>query len=261
MMDGSFTSIYRMHSLSTGAATHIGLVRSRNEDSHAVLASNEAIDSVEALLIVADGLGGHPAGDVASATAIEVFAGVFRASSTDAGPTDVAGRANWAVQRANLQVLKDAETLGRAGMATTLSGFLVLESSIVVVHVGDSRVYRLRNGRLDQLTTDHSLVQRLVSSGRIGREEAFGHPQGHVVERSLGFDPQLNADVTVCDKLPGDRLLACTDGVHGMIQDDLIAEILGGKEPQESADGLVDAANAAGGRDNSTAVTAFVSAR
>jgi PPM family protein phosphatase len=220
-----------------GAATDIGRARERNEDSYL---------AEEPLFAVADGMGGHRAGDVASALALETL-------------QDIAASGDWdrlveQVRKANRAVF-DRSTGDRelSGMGTTLTAALTQARAVRLVHVGDSRAYLLRDGELRLLTEDHTLVQRMVREGRITAEEAGTHPQRSILTRALGVEEDVPVDEVSVTPRPDDRIVLCTDGLTGMIREASIKEILEGTtDPQEAAEKLVDAANRAGGLDNVT---------
>lgn len=202
--------------------TEVGHVRTRNED--ALLARPE-----RGLLAVADGLGGHPAGDVASLTAVR------RLDEEPLTPASGAADLVAAARAAHRAVLAAAEEPDRRGMGTTLVLAVVGDGTARIVHVGDSRAYRLDPaGALSQLTTDHGM-------------------HGYLTQ-ALGLDRDVEPDVTEVDCPPGTRLLLCTDGLTNMVDDSGIGELLGRGGAQEACDGLVDAALAAGGVDNVTVV-------
>jgi protein phosphatase len=220
------------------AATDVGLVRSNNEDAYL---------TAPPLFAVADGMGGHRAGEVASA-------GAIRTLQKEAGhDTDSLVAA---VQSANRAVHAEAAANpDLSGMGTTITAMMTTSNSAQIVHVGDSRAYLLRDGRLRRLTQDHTVVDRLAREGKIPAEEVDRHPQRSVLERALGVGPEVDVDVQLLDLRPGDRLLLCTDGLTSMLDDDEIREILlREKDPQTAAQALIDAALAAGGKDNVTAV-------
>ncbi|HST47465.1 Stp1/IreP family PP2C-type Ser/Thr phosphatase [Jatrophihabitans sp.] len=234
-----------MLTLRWGTATDVGRVRKLNEDS---------LLAVPTLFVVADGMGGHAAGEVASQLAVAEFARLAEqqgVSSDDLAET---------VQRANEHILSaGAERGDRYGMGTTLTGIGVVSAAdgeqLAVFNVGDSRVYRLSDGRLDQLTVDHSAVQELVDAGRITPQAARSHPRRNVVTRSLGSQPSPAPDVWLVPPVAGDRFLVCSDGLTGELEDPAIAELLGSSDdPQAAADELVRQALAAGGHDNVTVV-------
>lgn len=224
--------------VSAAAATDIGLVREGNEDSYLV---------DEPLFAVADGMGGHRGGEVASQLALETVEKLFR---TGAG--DLAEQ----VREANRAVFERSVVDRKvAGMGTTLTAALVEGDRIRLAHVGDSRAYLLRGGELRRLTEDHTLVHRMVTEGEISEKEAEGHPQRSVLTRALGVDMFVDVDDDVVQVRSGDRLLLCTDGLTGMVSEDEIKEMLRGiADPSEAAERLVRAANEAGGVDNTTVV-------
>jgi len=220
------------------AATDIGLVREGNEDSYLV---------DEPLFAVADGMGGHRGGEVASQLALETVEKLFRK-----GEGDLAEQ----VQEANRAVFeRSVEDRQVAGMGTTLTAALVEGDRIRLAHVGDSRAYLLRDGELRRLTEDHTLVHRMVTEGEISETEAEAHPQRSVLTRALGVDMFVDVDDDVVQVRSGDRLLLCTDGLTGMVSEDEIKEMLQHvADPAEAAERLVRSANEAGGVDNITVV-------
>jgi protein phosphatase len=234
-----------MLTLRWGSATDVGRVRTLNEDS---------LLAVPGLFVVADGMGGHAAGEVASQLAVAEFARLAEQAPVRA--EDVTE----AVRLANEHILiAGAERGDRHGMGTTLTGVGVVGSErgeeLAVFNVGDSRVYRLTEGRLHQVTVDHSAVQELVDAGRLTAQAARSHPRRNVVTRSLGTDPGPAPDVWLVPPAAGDRFLICSDGLTGELEDADIAELLAGNpDPQAAADQLVRQAVAVGGHDNVTAV-------
>ncbi|HEY4409164.1 MAG TPA: Stp1/IreP family PP2C-type Ser/Thr phosphatase [Acidimicrobiia bacterium] len=224
----------------SGARTDVGRGRPENEDSILV-------DDAGGLWAVADGMGGHRAGEVASATAIETLQDAYRAGTPLAE----------AVEEANAAVFsKAADDDALRGMGTTLTA-VALEGGATALlgHVGDSRAYILRDGAVTQVTDDHSLVEQLVREGRLSPEEAHTHPQRAIITRALGVDAHVEVDTYRVDLQPGDRLLICSDGLTNMLSDDTIAATLRRHpDPQQAADTLVDMANQAGGDDNITVV-------
>ncbi len=220
--------------------TDPGLTRPANEDTFIV---------EPPLYAVADGMGGHRAGEIASRVAVnELLASAPRA----ADPKALAR----AVRAANRAVIESAQrSRSRAGMGTTLTAAIVDGTHVAVAHVGDSRAYLLHGGKLTRITEDHSMVADLVRQGTITEEDARFHPQRSVITRALGSDPEMAADTYELDAEPGDRLLLATDGLTGMLPDDYIADLLvDGRSPTESAARLIEAANRAGGYDNITVV-------
>jgi serine/threonine protein phosphatase PrpC len=243
--------------LDIGAASHTGLVRERNEDSAL---------STSRLFVVADGMGGHAAGDVASRLAIAALARLTRPderrdSTDDIGTDDIStDDISTAIAAANRDILEATAADGRqAGMGTTLTGFGVIGGDAaprwVVFNVGDSRVYRFADDTLLRVTIDHSEVEELVSAGRLSAAEAKTYPRRNVVTRSLGTVPPPDADIWVLEAQAPERFLACSDGLSIELDDDQIADILRAEsESQRAADRLVAAALDAGGRDNVTVI-------
>lgn len=200
----------------SAAGSHVGKVRANNQDSGY---------AGEHLFVVADGMGGHAGGDVASARAIQSIAHVDRAFES---PDDAVQALRDALLDANREL---AETVFEhpelAGMGTTVSGFVRVGDRLALAHIGDSRIYRWRDGTLTQVTKDHTFVQRLVDSGRITAEEAAVHPRRSVLMRVLG-DVELmpEIDVDVLETRPGDRWVLCSDGLSGFVDEDRIGELL-----------------------------------
>lgn len=221
-----------------GFATDIGRVRERNEDSVLV---------EPPLYVVADGMGGHRGGDVASQIAVETME---RLETDDRGSlADHVRDANRAVWE------RSVEDQRLTGMGTTVTAIRIDGESIALAHVGDSRAYLLREGLLRQLTTDHTLVARMVQSGEITEEEAEVHPHRNVMTRALGTDERVEVDEESLLLQDDDVLLLCSDGLYGMVTEDQIQAILEHSDaPQQAADRLVKAANRAGGVDNISVV-------
>ena len=221
-----------------GSATDIGRVRERNEDS--VLVDPP-------LYVVADGMGGHRGGQVASQVALETM---------ETLSTESRGSLAEHVRQANRAVWdRSEEDEQLSGMGTTLTAARIEGGSALIAHVGDSRAYLLREGVLRQLTTDHTLVARMVKSGEISEAEADVHPHKNVLTRALGTDEQVEVDEDSIALADGDRLLLCSDGLTGMVTEDQIQAILeNSDQPQQAADRLVKAANRAGGVDNISVV-------
>ncbi|MEX0835802.1 MAG: Stp1/IreP family PP2C-type Ser/Thr phosphatase, partial [Nitriliruptor sp.] len=225
--------------------TDVGRVRKANEDAFHV---------GPRLVAVADGMGGHLAGEVASSTALEPVKALDEVDFTD-GPAAISALRE-AVIEANQTVSRMAdEDPAYRGMGTTLTVALIEGRRLHIAHVGDSRAYLLRGDRFAQLTDDHTLVQHLVDEGQITREEAATHPQRSIITRAIGVSPHIEVDALSLELDPGDQLLLCSDGLTGVIDDDEIARQLATRDdPDETLQRLVDAANAGGGPDNITAV-------
>jgi PPM family protein phosphatase len=226
----------------TAGFTDPGRKRRRNEDSYVV---------EPPLFAVADGMGGAQAGEVASRLAAAVFREFHAADELD--PEE---RLAAIIQEANRRIYERAsDDVQVSGMGTTITAALVTDNALVIGHVGDSRAYRLRAGRFEQLTDDHSLVADLVRSGRLTPEEADVHPQRSVITRALGTDPEVDVDTFAVGADGGDLFLLCSDGLTTMLGDDDIRGVLeGASELEDAGKTLVKAANRAGGEDNITVV-------
>ena len=223
--------------------TDIGRVRRQNEDA-------AWMDESRGVFAVADGMGGHLAGEVASSMAMDA---VRELAGSDARPGIGAMRS--AVQRAHNAILAHAGTHREcAGMGTTLSLMWRAGRFMYIAHVGDSRIYRLRDGSLEQITQDHSLVAELVRAGLITAEEARRHPRRNIITRALGTQGDNTPDLLAADNRPGDLWLLCTDGLTGMVPDDEIERTLLSLPLEEAVDRLLGLALEAGGSDNVTLI-------
>jgi protein phosphatase len=224
--------------VSVGAASDIGQVREGNEDSYLVIAP---------LYAVADGMGGHRGGEVASNLALETVQQLFeQRTGTLAEQVEQANRAVYERSQQDRSV---------SGMGTTLTAALIDGGRVHLAHVGDSRAYLFRDGDLSLLTEDHTLVHKMVMEGEITEEEAETHPHRSILTRALGVDAAVQVDESDVEVGDGDRILLCSDGLTGMVGDGQIREILGrNPDPQSAVDELVKEANRAGGIDNITAV-------
>ena len=232
-------------------ATHRGVVRKINQDAFGRI---DDPDRAEILLIVADGLGGHRGGEVASRMAVEQIGADFLAAAGEAP-----ARLGLAIRQANDAILAESRknhTLD--GMGTTIVGLLLTEEGETwVAHVGDSRLYRMRGGGIKQLTEDHSLVATLVREGALAPEDARDDPRKNQILRALGVREDVEIDVAPVETRPGDRFLLCSDGLHGMIDDDAIEALVRSvARPETAVEKLIEAANDAGGTDNVTCLLA-----
>ncbi len=202
------------------------------------------------VFVVADGMGGAQAGEVASRLAIEAF----EHGLPDDGSAEerLASR----VREANHQIYERSRAdRGRAGMGTTLTAAYVDDAHVAIAHVGDSRAYLFRDGTLQRLTQDHSLVDELVRRGKLTEEQAAEHPQRSIITRALGPEPDVEVDTWTYPARPGDVVLLCSDGLTSMISEDRVREVLAAHDNLEAAaDALIHQANEAGGRDNITVV-------
>ncbi|MFW5473256.1 PP2C family protein-serine/threonine phosphatase [Knoellia sp. CPCC 206450] len=233
----------------SGAATHVGRVRNHNED---------ALIAEGLVYAIADGMGGHAAGEVASGIAVQLLGELN--TRTHVRPEDVVAL----LRRINGHLLESAaRNPEQTGMGTTVAGLTVVDAGgadhWIVFNVGDSRVYRFLGNRMSLVTRDHSEVREMVDAGIITAEEALRHPLRNIITRSLGTDPGPNADVWVFPPHPGERFVLCSDGLSNEVDDRTIMVALQKyDDPQEVADALCRAALDNGGRDNiSVVVVAF----
>jgi serine/threonine protein phosphatase PrpC len=233
-------------SLRFGARSDVGLAREGNED---------ALYAGPRLLAVADGMGGHAAGEVASRVVIEALAPLDE-SPPDGELTDALRRA---VETANgyLRDMVAADT-ALEGMGTTLTALLWVQQTLGLVHIGDSRAYLLRDGVLQQVTHDHTFVQTLIDQGRITPDEANTHPQRSWITNALDGRPDIELDLSIQDVRVGDRYMVCSDGLSSYVSEETLEETLRDGDPQSACDQLVDLALRAGGLDNITCIVADI---
>ena len=251
--------------IEVAGATDPGCVRKNNED-------NFAVDAKLGLLVVADGMGGHNSGEVASdvaASTIVDFArkmlGGRRSMVPEGGSPELSARGRqleYFVKTANTMIYEKGRAFPKdAGMGTTVVAALLDAKSMTVAHVGDSRLYLWRRGELAQLTADHSLVGEMVRCGQMSPEDAARSPQQNILTRALGAEGDVAVDVAEHPLLPGDLVLLATDGLSKMLDDAEVARTLASEgDLQKLVDALIGKARAAGGVDNITVVVARVSA-
>ena len=238
-------------------ATDTGRARNNNEDS-------VAVDDATALVVLADGMGGYNAGEVASGMATSFIKSELgrwlSEASQNATDTDVRRAMDICVDNANRAIFNAANSNPQyAGMGTTLVVGVFRDSRLLMGHVGDSRAYRLRASRLAQITHDHSLLQEQIDSGLITAEQAAFSANKNLVTRAVGVEDTVLLETHLHDVLPGDTYLLCSDGLSDMLDDESISQLLMGSEAlPEVAAALVDAANDAGGKDNISVVLARV---
>jgi len=247
--------------ITVGSAQSTGIERSHNEDSLLVFLGNTASHNTIpsfGLFIVADGMGGHRAGEIASSVSVrtvahrflqETFLRLLDQRSLDEMPP-LLDIMRDALQEANQHVVQVVP-----GGGTTLTTVAMLGHQLTIGHVGDSRAYLLQDDSFELLTRDHSLVERLRELGQLTKEEADNHPQRNVLYRAIGQGESLEVDVETCRVPNGASLLICSDGLWGVVEEDAILRIItSSKHPQEACERMVSAANEAGGPDNITAI-------
>ncbi|NOK20358.1 Stp1/IreP family PP2C-type Ser/Thr phosphatase [Corallococcus carmarthensis] len=247
--------------IEVAGSTHVGMKRNHNEDNYLVLTE-------ENLVVVADGMGGHSSGEIASRIAVDELGEFFRLTSKDQDatwPFKMDKQRNYDENRLATGIkLANARIFERAtadtkykGMGTTIVSVHFADSAAYVGHVGDSRVYFFRGGMLQQVTEDHSLLNDYLKAKKLTPEEIENFPHKNVIVRALGMKEQVQVDVTRVDPLENDVFLLCSDGLSGMISDAQMQDILSRTPELEKACGqLIDLANAAGGNDNVTCILA-----
>lgn len=231
-----------------GAATDIGMVRAINQDS-LYLPSNQALK----LFMVADGMGGHKAGEIASRLAIDKISSFLKNSKPSI--TSVIKAQDTvveAINAANTEIFEYSKQVeGCVGMGTTVTLAYVFKNKIIIGHVGDSRAYIIRNGGIAQLTEDHSLVNQLLKGGKISRQEALNHPQKNVITRAVGTSDDIEVDTFVLKPEKGDILILCSDGLTNMVGDiELLSIFVDRQEMQAACEIAVELAKENGGTDN-----------
>ena len=232
--------------------TDVGVVRSGNEDNYLMMPDR-------ALFIVADGMGGHAAGEVASEMAVRIITQQL-GEVRGLGEVEAAERIREAIREANALIFDRTLTEhDKRGMGTTATALQLMGPRYLIGQVGDSRAYLLREGRLVQLTKDHSYVQEQVDSGYLSPEEARTHPYSNVITRCVGANEDVVPDTYIGTLHPGDLFLLASDGLTGMIDDPRLQELLDSSpEPQELTDLLITEANRLGGLDNITVIVVRV---
>lgn len=225
--------------------TDVGKVRANNQDAPIV---SEKLR----LYGVADGMGGHKGGEVASTSARDDLLRELE------GKTPSVATLSSAIEEVNRQIYHQQEhDDALTGMGTTLSVLWMSDNFVYIGHVGDSRMYLLRDGEFKQMTLDHSLVEQLVREGVLTEEEAQNHPMRNIITRAIGTDESVEVDVVVEERRKGDLWLACSDGLHGLVDDRQMRDALRQYAPEKAADVLLKAALDAGGRDNVTLVIVY----
>lgn len=244
--------------LAHAARTDVGMIRSGNEDNFAVDANGS-----RGVFIVADGMGGHAAGEIASRMVIDIVRRAVEDGETSwpadasiGGPDSGPRRFITGIHRANRRIHQLAQKDRRKrGMGTTFAGVFLLARSAVLAHVGDSRIYRMRDGELTLLTKDHSLTNEMLDMGFLQPDQVATFSRRNVITRAVGTHDNVDVDTKIVDVRPGDTLILCSDGLHGEVSDDEIADIVSDLgDPMAVVDLLIARANDKGGPDNVTAV-------
>ena len=243
--------------------TDVGMVRKNNEDSF-------FLELDKGLMVVADGMGGHASGEIASRMAVDAIGNYFTdpaaGSKTpligtfDEDFTETTNRLGSAVRLANMAIYEAARSNTQwQGMGTTMVCALLHDRKLSIAHVGDSRLYLIRAGGIEQLTDDHSVVAEQVKQELISREEAEKSEIKNILTRAVGTKAEVEVDLNELDLLGGDILVLCTDGLTNMVRDEeILSVVLAGQDPAAAGQRLIERANAGGGQDNITAIVAYI---
>lgn len=235
-----------------GVNSHKGKVRDKNEDYYNIVTKDS--DTVAAF-IVADGMGGHNSGEVASKMAVDCVTSKIKAYTELENEEEfVSDVLVSIIQTANKDIFEKAQNCAdNFGMGTTLIVAIPINDKMHIGHVGDSRAYRIRDGKIHRITTDHSYIEELLRNGTINKEEAKIHPKKNLITRALGSE-ELEVDYYLSDLQSEDIFIFCTDGLTNMVDEDTIENICSTNEPQQACDKLIELANDNGGEDNITAI-------
>ena len=241
------------------AASDRGSVRQRNEDYYGIFdpETDELRETRGVLVVVTDGMGGHFSGEEASRMVVEVMGEIYYREKEGTALEVL----ELAFRKANKRVFNHVGN-GRKGTAgTTCTSVALFQDHYNIAHAGDSRAYRIRDGEIEQLTSDHSLVGEMVEQGLIDRDEAVKHPRRNVLTRAVGLRHEVDPDIHEGIQFEqGDKILLCSDGLFSMVPEDEICEIVAGNDPEPACKKLIDAAKKYGGEDNITAVVIHMSA-
>jgi len=234
--------------------TDIGQKREQNEDNYSIIADKPGIP---VSFIIADGMGGHNAGEIASKLAVD-FVSDYITSNPDefTNESDIFDKISALLNKANLFIIENAKkNKNNSGMGTTLIVAVLLNKKLFIGHVGDSRAYLIRDEKLTQITTDHSYIEELLKSGSITKEEAENHPQKNIITRALGSFEPIEADTYLVELQNKDSFLFCTDGLTNMLNDQEIEKItVDSNDSEEVCNKLIEASIANGGEDNITVI-------
>jgi protein phosphatase len=234
--------------------SHTGLVREKNEDSYSIVTDKSGTPVV---LVIADGMGGHNSGEIASKMAVDhISSHILDMPSNPSLEDSILEFISGLMEEANARIYSLSSQKGaNYGMGTTLITAAAFENKLFIGHAGDSRVYLIRNGRIERITTDHSLVEELVKTGSLSRSEANNHPKKNIITRAVGCTESIQIDTYKCDIYDNDIFILCTDGLTNMLSEEEIMEVAESAASLETAcEELVDRANKNGGEDNITVI-------
>ena len=242
------------------AATHTGLIREINEDFHTVVKQEEG-SGLPHVFIIADGMGGHNSGEVASRLAVEYTEELLaQYEENTLKQKGIPGMVQEIIERANTKVYeKDCTDIEHIGMGTTIIMSVFAGQRVVTGHVGDSRLYLISGGSIQKITIDHSLIEELIRNGTITRAEASNHPNKNIITKAIGSEREIQVDIYETSIRAGDKMLLCTDGLTNMVDDEEILSILVNEEdPETACKSLVGKAIEHGGTDNITVIVVYV---
>ena len=243
-----------------GSGSDIGRQRVGNEDYYKVVCSTAMPEGVDAIFVVADGMGGHAAGEVASRMAVDSVLETLASPDNQLGAfgaQEILDLMHRAINRANRVVIEEGvRSPEKRGMGTTCTLGVMQGDFLHIAHIGDSRGYLMRGGNLSRLTKDHSVVEEEVRRGLLTMDQARTDPRRNLITAAIGIDRDLTVDTESLELFAGDRIMFCTDGLNSMISDQEIGVLLDGSDPQKTCQRLIDSANTAGGDDNITVVVA-----
>ena len=244
--------IPRSDDVEFAALSDKGMVREKNEDSFGIISDNK----LPAVFIIADGMGGHNSGEVASKLAVDFAKDAITHLPFASEPNKTLDSICSVMKSANTEVLSAAnESQENSGMGTTMLVSVIHNGNLYVAHAGDSRAYLIRNQSISQLTKDHSYIEELVSKGTLTREEAENHPNRHLITRALGCSEELIPDTYSCSLEPEDIILLCTDGLSNMLNDlEMMECLLSSDSLLKACNRLIQNANTKGGEDNATVI-------
>mgnify|MGYP001284096961 CR=1 FL=1 len=244
--------------MTVGALTHKGMKREGNEDSFCVLIENKSPAYTSGLMVVADGMGGHQAGEVASLMAVDGVVNFFEdffLKENDPFKKKIKYATSFlskSIEKVNFDIYAASKKPETEGMGTTLTTLLFIENIAIIGHVGDSRIYLLRDNQFNQITVDHTWVEGEVKEGRLTADEAINHPMRNILSRAIGNNQKVKVDTDILNLKQDDIILFCSDGLNAMLDDLTIKDIISKNKPQQACDLLVNKANANGGLDNIT---------
>ena len=259
-MQGFWTRRIARIMIQIGHNSNVGKIRSANEDFYQVVEPPEAPNGIDAIFVVADGMGGHAAGEVASRTSVDSVIATLSSPDCQLGNMTEQGLLEFldsSFNKANEDVIEEGvRSPEKRGMGTTCTLGVIRGSFLFVAHIGDSRGYLFRDGVLSRITDDHSVVEEEVRRGLLTPEQAWDDPRRNIITRAIGLDYHLEVDTKCVELRSGDRIMFCSDGLNSMITDQEIESILSQGDAASSVQALIDAANDAGGSDNITVVVA-----